>query len=197
MSRRRPASSNTVRLIAGELGGRKIRFPDARGLRPTADRTRETLFNWLANDIEGSRCLDLFAGSGALGFEAVSRGAADVKMMDASGSVVRQLQENASLLSIEDKVEIARQKAATYLAGYEKQESLKPFNIVFIDPPFADEQLQSVVNLLFSSNCLADGAKVYIERDVKQAMPLLPANCKVIRDKKAGQVAFTLLEYYR
>ena len=206
---RRPASSNTVRLIAGELGGRKIRFPDARGLRPTADRTRETLFNWLLNDIEGSYCLDLFAGSGALGFEAVSRGAAHVTMIDASGSVVRQLQENSRLLGITDKVSIVPGKAAGWISNYQKihqqpdqnngqtTDLHRGFDIVFIDPPFADEQLQDVVDGIFASQCLADRSWLYIERDLKQAMPVLPENCEVMRDKKAGQVAFSLLEYSR
>lgn len=194
---RRPASSNTLRLIAGELGGRKIRFPDARGLRPTADRTRETLFNWLTGDIQGSRCLDLFAGSGALGFEALSRGADHVTMIDASGPVVRQLQENARILNVDKRVTIHSRKATTYLSDSGLPEHDEPFDIVFLDPPFADEQLQKVVDMLFSSDCLADGAKIYVERDVRQAMPLLPENCEVKRDKKAGQVAFSLLEYSR
>ena len=194
---RRPASSNTVRLIAGELGGRKIRFPDARGLRPTADRTRETLFNWLLNDIDGSICLDLFAGSGALGFEAVSRGAAHVIMVEASAGVARQLQQNSQLLAVEDRVTVISRKAMSYLSEAEKSGIEQPFNIVFIDPPFADGQLDQVMENLFSSNVLADTAKIYVERDLKQEMPVLPENCAVIRDKKAGQVAFSLLEYCR
>jgi len=194
---RRPASSNTVRLIAGELGGRKIRFPDARGLRPTADRTRETLFNWLLNDIQGSHCLDLFAGSGALGFEAISRGADHVTMIDASGQVVRQLQENARILNVDKRVTVQCVKATNYLSAYEHQHQKTLYDIVFLDPPFADNQLQQVVDLLFSVNCLADRAKLYLERDLKQNMPVLPENCMVMRDKKAGQVAFSLLEYCR
>jgi len=198
---RRPASSNTVRLIAGELGGRKVRFPHARGLRPTADRTRETLFNWLLNDIEDSYCLDLFAGSGALGLEAVSRGAAHVTMVDSSAQVVRQLQENARLLNVDNRMSIVSQKAASFLSHYQPQYQphyqKQPFDIVFLDPPFADNQLQQVVDLLFADNCLADRAKIYLERDFRQEMPLLPENCMVLRDKKAGQVAFSLLEYCR
>jgi len=194
---RRPANSNMVRLIAGELGGRKIRFPDARGLRPTADRTRETLFNWLTSDIEGSHCLDLFAGSGALGFEAVSRGAEHVTMVDAAANVVRQLQENSQLLGVDNRVSIVSCKAISYLSGYQPSAGERPFNIVFLDPPFADDQLQNVMDRLFSDHLLADRAKIYVERDIRQKMPVLPENCEVKRDKKAGQVAFSLLEYNR
>ncbi|NNJ92177.1 MAG: 16S rRNA (guanine(966)-N(2))-methyltransferase RsmD [Gammaproteobacteria bacterium] len=194
---RRPASSNTLRLIAGKLGGRKIRFPDARGLRPTADRTRETLFNWLSNDIAGSHCLDLFAGSGALGFEAVSRGANHVTMVDASGNVTRQLQENSQLLNVNDRVTIVARKATAYLSGYEQSAHDRPFDIVFLDPPFADDLLQKVLDMLFSGHCLAHGTKIYVERDIRQELPVLPKNCEVKRDKKAGQVAFSLLEYNR
>jgi 16S rRNA (guanine966-N2)-methyltransferase len=194
---RRPASSNTVRLIAGELGGRKIRFADARGLRPTADRTRETLFNWLTSDIEGSHCLDLFAGSGALGFEAVSRGAEHVTMVDAAANVVRQLQQNSQLLDVGNRVTIFSRKATTYLSDIEQSAHERPFDIVFLDPPFADNQLQKVMDKLFSGHSLADRAKIYVERDIRQEMPLLPENCEVKRDKKAGQVAFSLLEFNR
>jgi 16S rRNA (guanine966-N2)-methyltransferase len=194
---RRPASSNTVRLIAGELGGRKIRFPDARGLRPTADRTRETLFNWLINDIQSSHCLDLFAGSGALGFEALSRGADHVTMVDASVQVVHQLRENSRVLNVDERLSVVSMKATAWLLEYAHQEGVLPFDIVFLDPPFADDQLQQVVDLLFSVGCLADRTRIYIERDLRQPMPLLPENCKVLRDKKAGQVAFSLLEYIR
>lgn len=187
---KRPASSNTVRIIAGSLGGRKIRFPDARGLRPTADRTRETLFNWLTMDIQGSRCLDLFAGSGALGIEACSRGADQVIMIEAVSKVSRQLKENVQLLGIEDRVQVVHSNALSWMENTDEQ----PFDLVFIDPPFADDVLQSVIDALISNDLLASPARLYMERDIAQSLPVLPDNCSIIREKKAGQVGFCLIE---
>ena len=142
---KRPGSSNTLRLVGGRHGGRKLKFPDAKGLRPTADRTRETLFNWLAPVIEGSNCLDLFAGSGALGFEAVSRGAAHVTMVEMALPVFRQLKQNIDLLNETDHVDIHHLTARKWL---EQAPQLKPghktdlqFDVVFLDPPFKEKLL--------------------------------------------------------
>ena len=186
---KRPGSTNTLRIIGGEHGGRKLQFPDAKGLRPTSDRVRETLFNWLQNDIGGSRCLDLFAGSGALGFEAVSRGAKSVTMVEASSPVARQLQANARLLGLDDVVEVQHAKALGWLDQYVGQ----TYDIVFLDPPFADNLLSESFSLLVQKNILSRDALIYVERDTGQKLPDLPDNCTLLRDKKAGQVAYSLI----
>lgn len=186
---KRPGSSNTLRIIGGLHGGRKLRFPDARGLRPTSDRVRETLFNWLQNKVAGSRCLDLFAGSGALGLEAASRGAKLVTLVEYSPLVARALLENVRLLSLQDSIIVTQSRALTWLEGYQGE----TFDLVFLDPPFADNLLQDSFRLLFDRQMLADEALVYVERDAGQALPDIPDNCKVIRDKKAGQVAYSLI----
>ena len=186
---RRPGNSNTLRIIGGEHGGRKLQFPDARGLRPTADRIRETLFNWLQHEIRGSRCLDLYAGSGALGFEAASRGAKAVTLVEAASPVARQLRLNADLLGLQQVVRVEPAKACNWLEHYAGD----AFDIVFIDPPFADNRLSETFALLFEKGILADKALLYVERDLNQGLPELPANCQVIRDKKAGQVAYSLI----
>mgnify|MGYP001547440216 CR=1 FL=1 len=199
---KRPGSSNTLRLIGGRHGGRKLKFPEAKGLRPTADRTRETLFNWLAPVIEGSHCLDLFAGSGALGFEAVSRGAAHVSMVEMAMPVFRQLQQNVDLLDEAQHIDLHHLTSRKWL---EQVSQIKPdlktgyqqgqkFDVVFLDPPFKDNLLEETLNEVFRLDLISPSGFVYVERDIKQEMPGLPENCSVVRDKTAGQVAFSLIE---
>jgi 16S rRNA (guanine966-N2)-methyltransferase len=182
--------SNQVRIIAGQWRGRKLSFPDARGLRPTPDRIRETLFNWLQPVLPGARCLDLFAGSGALGFEAASRGAAQVVMVESERDVVGALRENAKLLSA-SPVQICQQDAASYLAA-----GSGPFDVVFLDPPFSNPALlMQVVIGLSVSGWLAAGAWIYIETPSNVAEPALPENWTLEKQKKAGQVAYRLYRY--
>jgi len=179
-----------VRIIAGQWRGRKLSFPDARGLRPTSDRIRETLFNWLQPVLPGANCLDLFAGSGALGFEAASRGAAQVVMVDSALDVVRALQENAKLLSA-SSVRVCHQDAASYLAA-----EPGPFDVVFLDPPFGSPELlmQSITGLSAPGR-LAAGAWIYIETPSPVAEPVVPVNWVPEKQKKAGQVAYRLYSY--
>ena len=186
---KRPASTSTLRIIAGEFGGRRLRFPDVKGLRPTGDRNRETLFNWLQPYVSDSRVLDLFAGSGALGFEAVSRGAAQLSLVEANALAVRQLRENVNLLGIDQKTDIFHGRAANWLTQNEES-----FDIVLLDPPFADNLLQQTIDGLEAGHCVTPGGHVYMERDVHQAMPVLPDNWQVIRDKQQGQVSFSLIQ---
>lgn len=189
---RRPASSNRLRIIGGSLGGRRIRFPDAPGLRPTSDRARETLFNWLAPDIAGSRCLDLFAGSGALGFEALSRGAVHVTMIDSVARVTRQLRENADELGLQDRLDVITARAGPWL---ESRTVELDYDIVFLDPPFADQRLQSTVDQLFQALNPNRDCLVYVERSRQQSLPVFPGNCQPVRDKSAGDVAYSLFQY--
>jgi 16S rRNA (guanine966-N2)-methyltransferase len=179
--------SNQVRIIAGRWRGRKLSFPDAQGLRPTPDRIRETLFNWLAPLLPGACCLDLFAGSGALGFEAASRGAARVVMVDHNPDIVRALRLNQQLLCA-DVIEILQQQAESYLSGRSGQ-----FDLVFLDPPFKDSiLLEKSIRMLTESGSLKEGARIYLERPVKAPEPLIPECWTVEKQKKAGQVAYHL-----
>jgi 16S rRNA (guanine966-N2)-methyltransferase len=179
---------NRLRIIGGEHRGRQIVFPDQAGLRPTADRLRETLFNWLQAVIPGARCLDLFAGSGALGFEAASRGARRVVMVEVSAPAARRLEENAVQLGLEGRVAVVRDDALTWLTGPAER-----FDVVFVDPPFAADLVAPVIDRLALGGWLAAQSWVYIEQDVRQPLAALRAGWQVWRDKRAGQVAYRLV----
>jgi len=182
----RAGSRGQLRIIGGCYRGRRMSVLAQPGLRPTADRVRETLFNWLRPVIVGSRCLDLFAGSGALGFEAVSRGAAQVLMIDRSEPVTRMLTANARSLGTA-QVRIHRADALRWLAG-----SGRPFDLVFLDPPFHEDLLAPSCSLLSGGGWLTPGALVYLEAPANRAFPDLPVGWTLMRDKQAGQVRFAL-----
>ena len=186
---RRVAARNRVRIIGGEFRGRQIGFANESGLRPTTDRIRETLFNWLHYEIPGSTCLDLFAGSGVLGFEALSRGARRVVMVEASPRVAQVLEENAVRLGGGGKLEVVRDDALHWL----RSSPPEAFEIVFVDPPFAEDLVPDVLALLESSSRLAAGALIYIERNARQPVPPMPATWELLREKRAGQVAYLLI----
>lgn len=181
-------SSNQVRIIGGQWRSRRIVFPDHEGLRPSADRVRETLFNWLGQDLGGCRCLDLFAGSGALGFEALSRGAAEVVMVERSRKVCDALRRNAALLAAKnlqlhcaDALEFALASAADASAR---------FDVVFLDPPFRSDLLEPALDRIVP--LLQPGARVYVESAAK----FLPQGAwHVARQGRAGQVHYTLVTY--
>ena len=174
-------AANTLRIIGGELRGRKIRFPEANGLRPTPDRVRETLFNWLQVQIHGARCLDLFAGSGALGLEALSRGAAEVVFVERDGRVLQRLRENLTLLG-QDKGHCVQAGAEQFL-----RRPAEPFDIVFLDPPFRDDVLAGLCASLAADGWLNEGFRLYMERPQRQPMPELPAGWQVLRETRAGE----------
>lgn len=183
---RHSRESGWLRIIGGHYRGRKIPVPTHPGLRPTADRVRETLFNWLQPVIAGARCLDLFAGSGALGFEAASRGAAEVLMVERSESVTRVLETNARTLGAA-QVRVCRADALRWLTG-----SAEPFNIVFLDPPFDAGLLEPCCTLLDTNGWLTAATLIYLEAPAKGQFPRLPSGWTLIRDKQAGQVRFAL-----
>ena len=183
---KRGGQSNQVRIIGGEHRGRKLNFPDIPGLRPTGDRIRETLFNWLQPRLVGASCLDLFAGSGALGLEAASRGAGRVVMLDSSPVVVGQLQQNISLLRLE-QTEVQQADALSWLEGDPQR-----FDIVFLDPPFADNMLQELCEKLENSGWLKPDVLIYLEMDAGSNRPQLPPAWRVQKEKKAGQVEYLL-----
>ena len=178
--------SGRLRIVAGKWRSRLLPVTDEPGLRPTSERIRETLFNWLASTIGGSRCLDLFAGTGALGLEALSRGAALVVFVENSARAVAALQDSANTLDAID-ARILRQDALTFLKG----EPL-PFDIVFLDPPFAADLLGDLCRLLDVGGWLAEGARVYLEQDRERALPELPDGWTITNNKTAGQVRYAL-----
>ncbi|MDX1824332.1 MAG: 16S rRNA (guanine(966)-N(2))-methyltransferase RsmD [Thiohalomonadales bacterium] len=179
---------NQLRIIGGEWRGRKMSFPDVPGLRPTPDRVRETVFNWLAPVLPGARCLDLFAGSGALGLEALSRGAVRVVLVDNQPEVIKQLKENLGLLQA-DAAEVIRAEALVYLDG-----PAIPFDVVFLDPPYHTDWLARCIEKLEQDDWLAPHAWIYLEAPAKVSLPDLPVNWRVTRSKKAGEVGYHLLE---
>jgi 16S rRNA (guanine966-N2)-methyltransferase len=178
---------NQLRIIAGTWRGRKLCFPDVAGLRPTPDRVRETVFNWLTPVLPGARCLDLFAGSGALGFEAASRGAAMVELVERDAQIVTALRAHVTTLSA-TQVHVVAAEALNYLAG-----SASPFDIVLLDPPYdRPELLAACCTQLESGGWLAPQARIYLETRGKTGLPPLPGNWELTRSKQAGQVAYHL-----
>jgi 16S rRNA (guanine966-N2)-methyltransferase len=181
--------SNQLRIIGGRWRGRKLSFPNIEGLRPTPDRVRETVFNWLQMDIGGAHCLDLFAGSGALGFEAASRGAATVTLVDNNSQAVKQLKDNVQLLKAEGCI-VENKSAQQFIANQSKQ-----YDIVFIDPPYQADVWEDVANQLVKAHLLMDNAFIYIECPSKGDLPALPKQWHLIKDKKAGEVRYCLFRH--
>ena len=179
-----------LRIIGGKWRRRVLPVVDLPGLRPTSDRVRETLFNWLQDDISGARCLDLFAGSGALGFEAASRGATSTTMLEVQSKASAVLAENIKTLKA-DNIQLLRQDAIAWLKahgqinnGSEKSASL-PFDIVFLDPPFDSDLLAQACDLLERQQCLSEHAYIYLEVNGKQGLPDLPENWSIQKEKKS------------
>lgn len=179
---------NELRIIGGIWRSRKIRFPDAPGLRPTPDRVRETLFNWLGHDLEGLSCLDLFAGSGALGFEAASRGAARVVQVDSNAGACLALRQNCALLDAK-AVEVVQMDVSRFQAGPNQ-----PFDIVFLDPPFHQGAVSPCTRRLQEGGWLAAHARIYIETEKGLALDELPENWRILRHKHAGGVEYRLYQ---
>lgn len=182
-----PSGRNSVRIIAGAWRGRRVHFPDLPALRPTPDRVRETLFNWLQHSIAGARCLDLFAGSGALGIEALSRGASEVVFVEQFPAAARTLQEQLVRLGGESKARVMEMGAARFL-----RTPAKAFDIVFLDPPFGTNALAEYVPMLDSGPWLAAGSLVYLENERSAGVPSLPAHWELLKSKSAGEVGYHL-----
>lgn len=176
-----------IRIIGGEWRGRRIKVPNIPDLRPTPDRVRETLFNWLSHVMPGAYCLDAFAGSGALGFEALSRGAKHVVMVDASPEVVLLLKEELLIFKA-NNAEVYRANVPQQLKKPEH-----PFDIVFLDPPYSQDLLLPCCAYLEEHSFLAKHAYIYLEAKSFLEEAVLPANWTVIKSKKAGQVAYHLV----
>lgn len=188
------SGNNVLRIVGGQWRSRQIRFEDGDGLRPTPDRVRETLFNWLQADIVGAVCLDAFAGSGALGFEALSRHAAHVFLVEKNPGQYKQLEESKLLLKADD---------ATIIKGDIQECLLKNspwipeegFDVVFLDPPFHQALLMSTVDGLLKSDVLKNNAWVYIETGQEWSALNMPGCLTLFRQTKAGQVNAFLTRY--
>ena len=175
-----------VRIIGGKYRGRKLHFPDIKGLRPTSDRIRETLFNWLMYDIQDASVLDAFAGSGALGFEAASRGARSVVMVEASKIATNGLRKQADLWG-DVTTTILCQDVLDYL-----QHCKNAFDIIFLDPPFGTQLLNSAIDLILKRNLLAPQGIIYVETSITNSFDA--SVLTIIKEKKAGQVCYRLLK---
>lgn len=181
--------AGSLRIIGGRWRRRTLHFPDRPGLRPTPDRVRETLFNWLQADVPGSVCLDLFAGSGALGLEAASRGAQQVLMLEHDKMAAQALLHNiAALSAVQAKVE-QRDTMAFLQAG--RVPDAPVFDLVFIDPPYQSGLLEPCCALLEQGGWLAGNAKIYLECEATSE-PAVPAGWQLLKQKRAGQVAYYL-----
>ena len=180
--------SGRLRIVAGKWRSRLLPVADEPGLRPTSERIRETLFNWLAPDIHGMRCLDLFAGTGALGFEALSRGAASVIFVESTPGAAITLRVSIGTLDAGDAT-VVQSDAHAFL----QSDIPQVFDLVFLDPPFADDLLEDLCRLLAESGCLAAGARIYLEQDRHQTVPTLPEGWIFSREKTAGNVRYSLV----
>jgi 16S rRNA (guanine966-N2)-methyltransferase len=185
-------TTNQLRIIGGQWRGRKLSFPTHEGLRPTPDRVRETLFNWLNSPVIGARCLDLFAGSGALGLEALSRGAQFVDFIDNSPPASQQLEQNLALLNA-NNAKVCPISAVSWLEQLSDfHHPDNTYNIIFIDPPFHKGLVAECIKRIHNIGILAPNSWVYLEMNNQEALPSLPVNWHLHREKIAGQVCYRL-----
>jgi len=183
---KKPASGS-IRIIAGKHRGRKLPVLAAEGLRPTTDRVKETVFNWLMPYIHDANCLDCFAGAGSLGFEAFSRGAAQVNLIELNKAAAKQLSANKQLLNAENII-VHNVNALDFL----KASAQQSFDVVFIDPPFR-QGLVSQASELLEGSWLTERALIYVEMEAEGNQPL-PSNWQLLKEKIAGQVAYRLYQ---
>lgn len=184
----RNQGTQQLRIIGGQWRGRKLSFTPEAGLRPTLDRFRETLFNWLMFDIEGAHCLDLFAGSGALGLEALSRGAKSVTFVDLSNKAAQQITSHLSILNC-DRGKVVCCQAQTFL-----QQCQQSYDVVFLDPPFHQDLLNETLVPLLENSYIKNHGYIYIEAENQYQLPTLPDNWQVSRQKQVKNKVFFLLQ---
>lgn len=191
MANNRP-SSGQVRIIAGQWRSRRLPIHDLEGLRPTTDRVRETLFNWLAGDLAGARVLDCFGGSGALCLESLSRYASYAKVFELQASAAQQLTLNLKTLKCDpDIAEVIKGDTLALLTV----QPTEAFDIVYIDPPFRKQLAEKTIALLEQHNWLKDNAQIYVETESEITHLSVPANWVQLKEKKAGQVIYRLYQY--
>ena len=179
-----------VRVIAGLWRGRKLPVLNAEGLRPTTDRVKETLFNWLMMDVANARCLDCFAGSGSLGIEALSRQAQAVFFLEKFATAAQQLKKNLASLKTDNGTVINTDTLA-YLA---QKNNENPFDIIFIDPPFHHQFVPQILPLLQQNNWLAENALIYVETEKNHPPLPLAENWQIIKEKSAGMITSRLIQ---
>lgn len=177
-----------LRIIAGRWRGRKLAFAAVDDLRPTPDRVRETIFNWLQFDIAQSRCLDLFAGSGALGFEAASRGAEQVTLVEKNKQAIQHLNDNCQLLSA-DNCEVVFSSAEQFIDSHKQA-----YDIIFLDPPYQAQLWTAIAEQLMVQQLVAPMAYIYVECPVNKVLPRLPEEWQLKKDKKAGAIRYCLFQ---
>ncbi|MFZ5537557.1 MAG: 16S rRNA (guanine(966)-N(2))-methyltransferase RsmD [Pseudomonadota bacterium] len=185
-------SSNVVRIIGGEHKRRQLKVLDRPGLRPTPDRVRETLFNWLAPLLPGARVLDLFAGSGVLGLEALSRGAAWCDLVEKDGGAARLLESNLDVLRLLDRARVHHQDAQAFL----RQPPSQPYDVVFLDPPYASDLLEKALAAIDGAGWLAPEARIYVERPARLGPPDVPGGWERLRQGEAGEVGYYLFGFH-
>jgi|TARA_B110000914_G_C15280262_1_gene361769 16S rRNA (guanine966-N2)-methyltransferase len=178
----------SIRIIAGKYRGRKLPVLMSEGLRPTTDRVKETVFNWLMPYVQDAKCLDCFAGSGSLGFEALSRGAKQVTLLELNKSAASQLKANKLLLKAEE-VKINQTNTVEYLKG-----NIEKYDLVFLDPPFR-KKLAEQCAILLNSGWLAEKSLIYVEMEANDNAQQLPNNWCLLKEKIAGQVSYQLYQY--
>jgi 16S rRNA (guanine966-N2)-methyltransferase len=181
--------SGRLRIVAGKWRSRLLRIADVPGLRPSSERIRETLFNWLTPRIHGAHCLDLFAGTGALGLEALSRGAKRAVFVETSERAVRALNDNIKTLDATGAV-VLQSDAMEYL----EREHSEKFDLVFLDPPFAANLIEESCGRLAERQILAEGAHIYLEQPRNRPEPDLPAGWHMLKNKTAGNVRYMLVQ---
>ncbi len=181
-------SANTLRIIGGEWRSRKLTFVDATGLRPTPDRVRETLFNWLQGHVHGSSCLDLFAGSGALGIEALSRGAKKLIFVETNQPVARQLENNLSVLNADANV--IQDDALSYLLKCNAQ-----FDLIFLDPPYRKNLLAPALRTILEKKLLTENGLIYVEHESEELYNWDEYQLEKLKETTAGQVNCCLLRH--
>ncbi|MDB6086201.1 MAG: methyltransferase [Gammaproteobacteria bacterium] len=186
---------NSVRIIGGGWRGRRVAFPDLPGLRPTPDRVRETLFNWLQHSVVGARCLDLFAGSGALGLEALSRGAETSVFVEQAQAAARGLVAEVERLGATAKARVVEMGASRFLRAAAQGDPKPyggPFDIVFLDPPYGRDALSEFIPLVDAGNWVKAGGWVYLENEKSAGAPPVPPHWELLKSKSAGEVGYHL-----
>ncbi|WP_019029330.1 16S rRNA (guanine(966)-N(2))-methyltransferase RsmD [Colwellia piezophila] len=190
-------SAGKIRIISGKYKGRRLPVLMAEGLRPTTDRVKETVFNWLMPYIAQANCLDCFAGSGGLGFEALSRGAEQVTLVELNRAAAKQLLANKQLLEADNLTVVNRDVLAfikeTFLNAEQTTSRQKPYDLVFLDPPFRQQLVEKTAQLL-NNHSLAEQALIYVEMEAESTQEI-PANWQLLKEKTAGQVIYQLYQY--
>ncbi len=195
---RRGAHSRVLRIVGGAWRGRRWRFPASTQIRPTPDRVRETLFNWLGGRVAGARCLDVFAGSGALGLEALSRGAARVEFIErdaaAARALGRLLEEWGARNAVVHRGDALRMLAHRLSESTDAAGRPERFELVFLDPPFASRLIAGAAERLESGGWLAERALLYVECAAREGLPTVPQRWTALKAERAGEVGYHLFE---